>query len=233
MMNKYLLTWVVFLTGCSIFPQDLINNEGHENIDATDKVVVESHSTTVNYYDKPLTNNVNDYAQWLIQDLFSTIDLPQNNTMFMVSDLAILDSDFNKTNLFGRQMSEAILHEVHQTGFSTLDIRTTDFVRITEDGDLFSQSRDYTDLSMAVEITNVITGTLTRHRGGYLLNTRAVNINTKVLIATAQIFVPYEVVDSVMYEDIQSSNKVIDMTTDAGLINNERGIPLKKHVSRP
>jgi TolB-like protein len=233
MMNKYLLTWVVFLTGCSIFPDDLNNTEGHESIDVTDQVVMQSPSTTVNYFDKPLTNNVNDYAQWLIQDLFSTIYLPQNNTVFMVSDLAILDSDFNKTNLFGRQMSEAILHEVHQTGFSTLDVRTTDFIRITEEGNLFSQSRDYTDLSMAVVITNVITGTLTRHRGGYLLNARAVDINTKVLIATAQIFVPYEVVDSVMHEDIEPQNKSSDVATDSELVNDARGIPLKKHVSRP
>jgi TolB-like protein len=233
MMNKYLLTWVVFLTGCSLFPEELINSEGHESIDVTDQVVMQSPSTTVNYFDKPLTNNVNDYAQWLIQDLFSTIDFPQNNSVFMVSDLAILDSDLNKTNLFGRQMSEAILHEVHQTGFSTLDIRTTDFVRITEEGDLFSQSRDYADLSMAVVITNVITGTLTRHRGGYLLNVRAVDLDSKVIIATAQIFVPYEVVDSVMHEDMQPSNKVNSMTTDAALANDSRGIPLKKHVSRP
>jgi TolB-like protein len=233
MMNKYLLIWVVFITGCSLFPEDLINTEGHENIDVTDQVVMVRPSTTVNYYDKPLTNNVNDYAQWLIQDLFSTIDFPQNNSVFMVSDLAILDSDLNKTNLFGRQMSEAILHEVHQTGFSTLDIRTTDFVRITEEGDLFSQSRDYADLSMAVVITNVITGTLTRHRGGYLLNARAVDLNSKVIIATAQIFVPYEVVDSVMHEDIQPSNKVNGTTTDAALANDSRGIPLKKHASRP
>jgi TolB-like protein len=216
-----------------MFPEELINTEGHESIDMTDKVVVQSPSTTVDYYDKPLTNNVNDYAQWLIQDLFSTIDSPKNTTVFMVSDLAILDSDFNKTNLFGRQMSEAILHEVHQTGFSTLDVRTTDFVRMTEEGDLFSQSRDYRDLSMAVVVTNVITGTLTRHRGGYLLNARAINVNSKVLLATAQIFVPYKVVDSVMPEEIQASSKVSDMLTEMGLANGTGGIPLKKHVSRP
>jgi TolB-like protein len=213
-----------------MLPEELINTEGHESIDMTDKVVLQSPSTKVDYYDKPLTNNVNDYAQWLIQDLFSTIDLPQNNTVFMVSDLAILDSDLNKTNLFGRQMSEAILHEVYQTGFSTLDVRTTDFVRITEDGDLFSQSRDYTDLNNTVVITNVITGTLTRHRGGYLLNVRAINVNSKILIATAQIFVPYEVVDSVMHEEMQSSS---DMRTDTGLANGSRGIPIKKYELRP
>jgi hypothetical protein len=126
-------------------------------------------------------------------------------------------------------MSEAILHEVHQTGFSTLDVRTTGFVRITEEGDLFSQSRDFTDLSMTVVATNVITGTLTRHRGGYLLNARAVDLNSKVLVASAQIFVPYDVVDSVMYEDMHLSGEAIDMTTESG----EVGIPLKKHVSRP
>ncbi|GAC19917.1 FlgO family outer membrane protein [Paraglaciecola arctica] len=230
MINKYLLMCVVLLTGCSLFPQNSLITKDKEDTEVTKQIVEQSPTTTVNYFDKPLTNNVNDYAQWLIQDLFSTIDFPQNNAIFMVSDLAILDSDLNKTNQFGRQMSEAILHEVHQTGFSTLDVRTTGYVRITEEGDLFSQSRDFTDLSMTVKATNVITGTLTRHRGGYLLNARAVDLNSKLLIATAQIFVPYEVVDSVMHEDMQSSD---DMTTDTGLANGSRGIPLKKYESRP
>jgi TolB-like protein len=230
MINKYLLMCVVLLTGCSLFPQNLFVTEDLEDTEVTNPIVEKSPTPTVNYFDKPLTNNVNDYAQWLIQDLFSTIDFPQNNAIVMVSDLAILDSDLNKTNQFGRQMSEAILHEVHQTGFSTLDVRTTGYVRITEEGDLFSQSRDFTDLSMTVKATNVITGTLTRHRGGYLLNARAVDLNSKLLIATAQIFVPYEVVDSVMHEDMQSSD---DMTTDTGLANGSPGIPLKKYESRP
>jgi TolB-like protein len=230
MINKYLLICIVFLTGCSLLPEDLFSFEDTESIDVSNQAVMQSPPNTVNYHDKPLTNNVNDYAQWLIQDLFSNIDFPQNNTFFMVSDLAILDSDLNKTNQFGRQMSEAILHEVHQTGFSTLDVRTTGFVRITEEGDLFSQSRDFTDLDMTVVATNVITGTLTRHRGGYLLNARAVNLNSKVLVASAQIFVPYDVVDSVMYEDMQSSS---DITTNSGLASDSRGIPLKKHVSHP
>lgn len=229
-MNKYLLICVVLLTGCSLFPQNSLVTKDKEDTEVTKQIVEQSPTTTVNYFDKPLTNNVNDYAQWLIQDLFSTIDFPQNNAIFMVSDLAILDSDLNKTNQFGRQMSEAILHEVHQTGFSTLDVRTTGYVRITEEGDLFSQSRDFTDLSMTVKATNVITGTLTRHRGGYLLNARAVDLNSKILIATAQIFVPYEVVDSVMHEDMQSLG---DMTTDTGIANGSRGIPLKKYESRP
>lgn len=231
MINKYLLISVVLLTGCSLFTEDLLNTEEHSSSEVTQQVMKQSPSKTVNYYDKPLKNNVNDYAQWLIQDLFSTIDFPQNNAVFMVSDLAILDSDLNKTNQFGRQMSEAILHEVHQTGFSTLDVRTTGFVRVTEEGDLFSQSRDYEDLSMTLTATNVITGTLTRHRGGYLLNARAVDLNSRVLTASAQIFVPYEVVDSVMYEDMHSSSK--DIKTAPKLANGTSGIPLKKHVTNP
>jgi TolB-like protein len=233
MKNKYLLICVVFLTGCSLLPEDLFSSEDNESIDVANQAVMQSPPNTVSYHDKPLTNNVNDYAQWLIQDLFSNIDFPQNNTVFMVADLAILDSDLNKTNLFGRQMSEAILHEVHQTGFSTLDIRTTGFVRMTEEGDLFSQSRDYEDLSLSLAATNVITGTLTRHRGGYLLNARAVDLNSKVLIASAQIFVPYDVVDSVLNENLEPPIKLNNISKDTQLVDSPRGIPLRKHVTRP
>ena len=106
-------------------------------------------------------------------------------------------------------------------------------VRMTEEGDLFSQSRDYEDLSLSLAATNVITGTLTRHRGGYLLNARAVDLNSKVLIASAQIFVPYDVVDSVLNENLEPPIKLNNISKDTQLVDSPRGIPLRKHVTRP
>jgi TolB-like protein len=146
----------------------------------------------------------------------------------MVADLAILDSDLNKTNLFGRQLSEAILHEVHQTGFTTVDIRSTGFIRITEQGNFFSLSRDYLDFDTTVTANNVVTGTLTRHQGGYLLNARVVALDSRMLIGSSQIFVPFEVVDAVMQEGITSNNEN-NLMNEAE--NSERGIPLKAYTS--
>jgi hypothetical protein len=90
MINKYLLIAVILLNGCSLFPDDLVSTETNSSNEVINQVEKQSPSTTVNYYDKPLTNNVNDYAQWLIQYLFSSMDFSHNVAVFMVYDLSFL-----------------------------------------------------------------------------------------------------------------------------------------------
>ena len=199
----------------------------------------------VSYYDEPLTNSVNDYAKWLIQDLFANIDVLDTNEVFMVADLSVLDSEVNRTNLFGRQMSEAILHEVHQTGFSAVDVKSTGFIRVSEKGEVFAESNDYTELKSSLIGTSVITGTLTRYRGGYLINSRAVRLSDNLLIASAQIFVPSEIADSVMTEDLDLSKSYGSVKQSDQMADNwnnkdnnntnssqSRGIELKKFRSK-
>jgi hypothetical protein len=243
---KYFATLFIFwfLSACSQIPSSLENNT-----ELNVKTGQTTSSNEVSYYDKPLSNNINDYAKWLVQDLFASIDLPSNDETFMVADLAILDSDLNETNLFGRQMSEAILHEVHQTGFSTLDIKSTGFVRVSENGGIFIESRDYADLQQTIDATNAITGTLTKYRGGYLLNARAVTLSNNVVIASAQIFVPFSVVDSVIAEgktEAQNVQAEIEQVKEfvaqvkADLSSQKTnqpnptnaGIPLKKYTAK-
>ena len=157
------------------------------------------------YHGNELIKNVNHYAKWLTQDLFANIDFPNNNNTFVVVNFALLDSNLNKTNHFGRQMTEAMIHEVHKTGFSVIDLKASGFIRMTEAGDVFYQSEDYLELSPTSDASHVITGTLTKHQGGYLVNAKVIFLANRALVSSAQIFVPYDVVDAVMLEK-QSKN---------------------------
>lgn len=204
-MKQLLFIMLIFVVGCTSPQQGVstkVKSTNYQTGAINDK---KDDDHSVSYYDKPLIKNVNHYVKWLTQDLFANVDFPDNDAVFVISDLALLDSDLNKTNHFGRQITEALTHEVNRTGFSVIDIKARGFIRMSETGDLFFQTEDYNEILSQTAATNIISGTMTRHRGGYLLNARVVDLATTALISSAQIFVPYEVVDAVMLEDQVSS----------------------------
>ncbi len=190
----------VLLTGCAGVSDEntsvAIEMDEMKNSFQTMPMTVERSK----YYGDELIKNVNHYAKWLTQDLFANIDFPSNSDVFVVASFALLDSNLNKTSHFGRQMTEAMIHEVHRTGVSVIDVKATDFIRMTESGDVFYESTDYRELSPSADASHAITGTLTKHQGGYLINAKIVLIKTKALVSTAQIFVPHDVVDAVILE---------------------------------
>ena len=188
------------LAGCAELPDENTNVPDQMN---QDKVALEE--TPKSKYDNrysgnELIKNVNHYAKWLTQDLFANIDFPNNSDVFVVANFALLDSNLNKTSHFGRQMTEAMIHEVHRTGFSVIDMKASGFMRMTETGDIFYESIDFRELSTSADASHVITGTLTKHQGGYFVNAKVVLLENKALVSSAQIFVPHDVVDAVMLE---------------------------------
>lgn len=152
------------------------------------------------YEKKNLVKNVNHYAKWMVQDLFSHIDSPNNGSAFAIANFALLDSNLKKTNHFGRQLNEAIMHETSRLGFTVFDLKSTGRLQFTETGDIFWHSENIEELSGNFDINYVITGTMTKHQGGYLINARIIDVNTSILLSSAQIFTPAEVVEAVLSE---------------------------------
>ncbi|MCP4984719.1 MAG: hypothetical protein GY928_01260 [Colwellia sp.] len=200
-MKYSALLLCTLFTGCADLPDENPSIPTQMNKAETSLVEASTSGANNKYYGNELIKNVNHYAKWLTQDLFSGIDFPNNSDVYVVTSFALLDSNLNKTSHFGRQMTEAIAHEVHNTGFSVIDLKATGFMRMTEDGDIFYQSEDYLELAPAADASHIITGTLARHQGGYIVNAKAVLLANNVLVSTAQIFVPHEVVDAVMLEE--------------------------------
>lgn len=153
------------------------------------------------YEKKPLIKNVNHYTKWLIQDLFSNLDSPSNSNIFAVVNFALLDSDLKTTNHFGRQLQESIMHETNRTGFSVIDLKSSGRLQLTAAGDIFWHSEKTDELTGEINIDYVITGTMTKHQGGYLLNARIIDVESSALMSTSQILVPAAVVDAVLTEE--------------------------------
>lgn len=149
------------------------------------------------YKGRPLTKHVGDYVKNMAQDLISNMEYVTNETAIAVTNFAPLDSELNETNLLGRQMAESFIHELHKFRIPVIDFKATDFIRITDTGD-FVLSRDYLELDARAPIDYVLTGTMTKHQGGVLVNARILGMRSHAVVATAQMLVPFYVVDALI-----------------------------------
>lgn len=139
------------------------------------------------------TVTVNHYVQSLMHDLAANLEVLSTTFSVGVTSFVYLDGDYQQGDLLGNQLSEAFMHEATQFGMAVTDFKTTDYIRVTPTGD-FTFSRDFLELTQQYPISVVLGGTLVRHQGGVMVNARMVNVNDKKVLATAQTFIPQQVV---------------------------------------
>ncbi|MFT5311895.1 MAG: TolB-like protein [Paraglaciecola sp.] len=152
-------------------------------------------SQTKNHQDNG--KNINYYVRGLMQDLVGNLQYVNNTTPVAVTSFVMLNSDYQQTNLLGNQISESLLHEVHKFGIPVIDFKTTDYIRVTEQGD-FIFSRDFLELSDSSPVRYVVGGTLVKYNGGYLVNARIIGVESKAVVASAQSFIPGNVADALL-----------------------------------
>ena len=161
------------------------------------------------YKGKPLNKHVGDYVKNLAQDLIANMEYVSDKTPVGVTHFALLDSDLQQTTLLGRQMAESFMHELHKFRIPVIDFKATDYIRITEQGD-FVLSRDYLELNGSLPIEYVLTGTMTKHQGGVLVNARILGMESRAVVASAQTLVPFYVVDALIPSEDSQRNGTRD-----------------------
>ena len=161
------------------------------------------------YKGRPLTKHIGDYVKNMTQDLISNMEYVNDKTPIGITHFALLDTDLKKTDLLGRQMAESFVHELHKFRVPVIDFKATEYIRITEEGD-FVLSRDYLELSSSLPIEYVLTGTMTKHQGGVLVNARILGVESRAVVATAQMLVPFYVVDALIPSDGSYSGDMRD-----------------------
>jgi len=152
------------------------------------------------YKGRPLTKHVGDYVKALTQDLIANMEYVTNKTPVGVTHFALLDSDLQQTNLLGQQMAESFVHELHKFRIPVIDYKATDFIRITEEGD-FVLTRDYLELDASLPMEYVLTGTMAKHQGGVMVNARIIGIQSRAVVASAQMLIPFYVADALIPSD--------------------------------
>ncbi len=166
-------------------------------------------SATGVYQSKPFTKHVGDYVRNMAQDLVSNMEYVTEATTVAVTHFSILDSDLKETNLFGQQMAESFVHEFHKFRMPVVEYKATQFIRVTENGD-FVLSRDFVELTNTTPIQYVLTGTMTKHQGGYIVNARMLGMRSNIVVASAQSFIPFYIVDALIPSGSDSQSEVVD-----------------------
>jgi TolB-like protein len=140
---------------------------------------------------------VNDYVRNLVHELMALQLSLDSDSQVGVTDFSYVDSPLDEGSVFSNHLSEAMIYDLHKFGVPVLDYKVTDYIRVTESGD-FVLSRNYQELSEEVAIRYVVTGTLTTHQQGILVNARLVQIDNKRVISAARSFIPRHIVQAVI-----------------------------------
>ncbi|MFC6440503.1 FlgO family outer membrane protein [Bowmanella sp. JS7-9] len=196
-------------------PMRVVNVREYEQDENGDKLSLDafgnpasnSHLQRGGYLSQYTGRHIGDYVQSLTQDLVSNMEYVSDKTPIGVTHFALLDSDLQQTNLLGLQMAESFMHELHKFRIPVVDFKSTDYIRITPQGDFFL-TRDFLELDGNVGLNYILTGTLAKHSGGYMVNARVLGMKSKAVVATAQMLIPFHVVDAILGEGQQSHERV-------------------------
>lgn len=161
------------------------------------------------YASMPFVNHVGDYVRDMTQDLVSNMEYVTERTPVAITNFVLIDSDLKETNLLGKQMTESFIHEFHKFRMPVVEFKATDYITVAETGD-FILSRDYLDLTPSTPIQYVLTGTLTKHQGGYIANAKMLGMQSKVVVASAQSFIPYYIVDALIPSSSSRQRDTVD-----------------------
>jgi len=218
-ISLFYLIAFTFLVGCNLtqdkvedidVPQEIVTKNS-----AHDSNVYSQHYSSLLYEKMSLANRaqnsksannrtVNHYARGLTQELIGNLKYVNTTTPIAITNFVFIEQQYNNTNLLGHQLSESFMHEFHKFGIPIIDFKTTDFIRVTPDGD-YILSRDFIELTPGLPIKYVVLGTLSKQKQGYLVNARIVGIKSKAIVATAQSFIPEHIVSS-LNSNIKKNN---------------------------
>jgi TolB-like protein len=189
---------------------DFINEE-QSPIDAFGSINKPNIMSKANgvYKGMPLTKHIGDYVRNMAQDLVANMEYVTERTPIAVTHFSLIDSDLKSTNLLGQQMAESFAHEFHKFRMPVVEFKATQFIRVTETGD-FVMSRDFLDLKNSTPIQYVLTGTMTKHQGGYIVNARMLGMQSNVIVASAQTFIPFYIVDALLPSGSSRQNEIVD-----------------------
>lgn len=131
---------------------------------------------------------INDVVKGLAYQMLESSTFVNTKTPVAVASFVNL-KDLESTNWLGNQIAENFVHELQRHGLVVIDYKTTGHIRVTKEGD-YVFSRDWKELPERQIIDYVVTGTMMEQENGILVNARMIGIQSRVVVATAQSFVP-------------------------------------------
>lgn len=137
--------------------------------------------------ERPPKNELNVLAKKLVAEMLSNNQFVSQQNAIAVTSIVDLNS-LTETNRLGHQISEGIVHYLHDSGYRVVDFKLTGTIQVTAEGD-FIHSRDWKQLNNKNPIDYLVSGTLDEYEGGVYLSMRMVGVQTRVVVGSSQAFI--------------------------------------------
>jgi TolB-like protein len=147
--------------------------------------------------------HVNQLVKFIADQLSANKDLKniENSSIAIASFVNM--QNLKETNKLGNILSENLMHDMQVRGFKVLDFKMMPSLKVGKKGD-YIFSRNTKQLAKNVNINYVLTGTYTNFKDGCAINARLLDLKTKVIVSTAQAFVPKDTLQSILVDDDQA-----------------------------
>ncbi|PKI14788.1 FlgO family outer membrane protein [Colwellia sp. 12G3] len=172
--------WIIPLILPALLSCGATNNDGFYQSTHIEKGEIDS-------FELP-RHAINDVVKGLAYQMLASSSFVNAKTPVAVASFVDL-KNLESTNWLGNQLAESFVHELQRHGLVVIDYKTTGHIRVTKAGD-FVFSRDWQELPERQIIDYVVSGTMVEQNDGILVNARMIGIQSKVVVATAQSFIP-------------------------------------------
>jgi TolB-like protein len=149
---------------------------------------IDSNSPEETQITSPPVGNFNDRMKNLADQLDKNAVVNTPSNTYIVTSFTNLDK-LGDTTALGRLISENLMHGLQLHKWQILEARLTKGIDVNAAGE-FSLSRDVNKLKDEYKITGVVTGTYSVAEGNLTINARVIDINTGIVISSAQTYIP-------------------------------------------
>jgi len=222
-MKKWLIPLLLpTLLSCSMTVEEKEDKEEKDDF----YISVQADKSEIDSHNLP-KHAINDVVKGLAYQMLESSAFVNAKTPVAVTSFVNL-KDLESTNWLGQQLAESFIHELQHHGLVVVDYKTTGHIRVTKEGD-FAFSRDWKELPERQVIDYIVTGTMVEQKNGILVNARMIGIQSRVVVATAQSFIPSWVLgeEKNNNENVKMKDGMI-IRNDAMLLENQRAVEIHK-----
>ena len=165
-----------------------INNEDSDQADVQTDSSGYGHLYTFNGKKSLILSEV---VSKMADQLLFNYEVPFSRESIALTSLVDLN-DHDNTSWLGQTISEQFFHELHIRKLRVIDYKLMGNIQVTNDGE-FGMTRDWKKLKKNVDVSRILTGTLSRNEEGVIVNIRIVNALNNVVESTSSAFIPHRI----------------------------------------
>lgn len=157
----------------------------------------------------PQVGDFNDKMKNLADQLDKNAGANSLSNTYIVTSFTNLDK-IDDTTALGRLMAENLIYGLQMHKWRVIEIRLSKGADINAAGEFFL-SRDINKLRDEYKISGVVTGTYSAAEGNMTINARVIDVNTGVVLSSAQTYLPVNMLPKapVRSEKVTNTMKIV------------------------